>query len=112
MTKFLDLDSLPTGNERVLKLNGKEHALKAMSVADFIENTRLIQAQGDTPALDKEFEVMIALIQRGFPSVTTEELMALTLPQLNKILEFVQSSDAPDEAETKGDAANPPAAAK
>ncbi|HYG86988.1 MAG TPA: hypothetical protein VD978_12080 [Azospirillum sp.] len=112
MPKYLDLDGLPTGTtaERVLKLNGKEHPLKPMSVGDFIENTKLLQAQGDSPSLEREFEVMMKMIQRSFPSCSEAELMALTLPQLNQILDFVQDASGTDEAgEGK---ANPPVGEK
>ncbi|WP_431854309.1 hypothetical protein [Azospirillum sp.] len=99
MPTFLDLDNLPTGAaERVLKLNGREHTLKPMSVADFIENTRMIQAQGNTLELAQEFELMITLIQRGFPTIAKDELMGLTLPQLNRILDFTQPGEADESA--------------
>lgn len=112
-TQFLDLDSiaaeLPTV---VIKLGGKEHPLTPISVADWITNTKAIQALHVAETdLEIEVDAMIAMITRSFKTLTKDMLKALPLASLNKILEFAKNNngEAVANKEVAAEAAaNPP----
>jgi hypothetical protein len=112
MTRILNLDSVKPAEERVLKLNGREHAMKPMSVGDFIDNSRTARVQegGADPAT--EFELVLGMVARAFPTIPADELRGLTFAQLNTILSWSESGVGPAEgsAEGNGDAAETKAA--
>jgi hypothetical protein len=94
MTKLLNLDEL-VNEQRVLKLNGQEHVMKSLSVGDFIELNREIEKfkkRGGELTTEEQVELMIAEVQRYFPTMGTSELRNLTINQLLLILNFVRDS--------------------
>ena len=107
---YLDLDTVDAPTV-IIRLNGVEHELKQISLADWIANTKevqnLVAASGD---LEIESNVIIAMIVRSFPSLKTEDLLNMPLIKLNKILAFANGNNGTDdvkkevEAQTK---ANP-----
>ena len=91
-------------NGKVLKLKGKEHKLKPISVRDYIVNVRAAEALSKETDAGLHLEALVKLVTRLFPTLSEDDVNDLTVPQLEKILEFSK----PDEA---GNAAGEPEAA-
>lgn len=102
MTKILNLDSVKPAEERVLQLNGREHVMKPMSVGDFIENSRTARAQEATPDPAVEFETVLGMVARAFPTIADDELRALTFAQLNTILSWSETPVDPAAQSAEG----------
>jgi hypothetical protein len=103
VTDILNLDELATGTEKVLKLKGKEHALKVLSVRDFIKNAKQSIELAKTDDAVVHLESLVELVKELFPSLTDEDLNDLSMNQLNAILEFARpkAERQADEAESK-----------
>lgn len=89
MTKLLNLDELPVSVERTIVLNGKRHEMKPMSVGEFIAQQKLAkELEGNTDAA-KEFEAVIGMVNKSFPTMKREELEALSFDKLRAIFDFL-----------------------
>ena len=104
--KYLDLDSVDSGLEVVVKLDGVEHKLQQVTVEDFIANTKLLQNMKAEASLEEEVEVVITMLLRAFPTMNREQLRKLSMAKLNAILDFAQkhngSKDGESEAKSEG----------
>ena len=108
--KYLDLDSFGDASEFTVKLDGTEHKLAALTVDDFIFNTKLIQSLGTAPDIESELSAVVKMLTRAFPTMTEEMLRKLEIRKLNAILEFAHSNNGQraGEAEAETEAkANP-----
>ena len=89
--KFLDLDALAPKEVFRIKLNGKEHEMKQMTVEDFVWATKEAEARqdedGDPAAM---LRMMIDVLQRQFPSIDKEEFKELGFDKLAAILDFTR----------------------
>lgn len=90
-TNYLDLDSVEADIDFTVKLNGKEHRVRESSVSDFLANVRAIESLAVGASVEKEYGVIIGIIQRALPTVPEEELQALRLTQLHKIRDYVMT---------------------
>jgi hypothetical protein len=112
--KLLDLDKIPAGQpEVVVKLNGKEHRLKPMTVDGFIQNMKLVQGMKNEGNFEEEIEVVKDMILILFPTMTREDLGTMTFPQLEALKNFAQEASGSNEAEAGAAEAaseNPPTA--
>lgn len=110
-TKVLDLDAvLPPAI--VVKLDGKTHELKQISVRDFVENTRVMQEMDEKKreedmTLESEMGSLITMLNKTFPTISEEEFWSLSLPRLYQILEFAKAHNGEQAGQTKE---NPPKA--
>lgn len=95
---ILNLDALETGSEKVIIISGKEHGMVPFSVADFIEQMKSI-AQAENASPDEAFELVVDSIDRAFPSLPREEILALEMPKLNAIYEFIRATTEEEVAE-------------
>lgn len=91
MANVLNLDEIETGLERAIVLGGKRHALKPMSVEDYIAQLKDAQSAETEKDPVKMFELMVASVQRAFPSLKPAEVRKLSVAQLQKMMAFVQS---------------------
>ncbi|CCG43294.1 hypothetical protein [Magnetospirillum molischianum] len=101
MTKMLNLDAVKPKTERVLKLKGQEHAQAPLSVGDFIDNARASRRLAEKPDLVEEFELVLGMVGRSFPTVPETDLRALTFEQLSTILSWSQTDESAEDAEGK-----------
>lgn len=76
----------------VLKMNGKTHAMKPMSVGDFIFFSRAQKKADDVKDPAEQLEALVGLITRVFPTVKRDELEALPLTNLLKIAQYAQGT--------------------
>jgi hypothetical protein len=113
MTRILDLDELQTeAPEVVIKLNGKEHAMKVLSVGEFIENAKELEKsklevaspdeEGALTSLAGSFESIIQMILKAFPTMTRDMLADRPIAQLNQILSFVNGEGLKDAEDGEG----------
>jgi hypothetical protein len=102
---FIDLDTVSPAMVEI-GLDGKTHAMKQLSLKDFIENMRILsdieKRRADGKPVDplEEIEIVAKMLVRSFPTISEERLMQLTLPQLTKLREIVEkaseaSADSP-----------------
>ena len=90
MTKYLDLDAL-VADEISIRLNGVDHKFKEMTVEDFVWAQKKSEEADKTKVESDQVMWMIQIVQRSFPSVTTESLMQLPMAKLMALMEFVMS---------------------
>lgn len=116
-TKFLDLDAIAPEMELTVKLGGVQHKFKPTSVEAYFANTKMVadfmKANPDGDQAE-EFKLGVTMIQRSFPTMTTEMLMNLTFAQLQALQNWVKKADGSDKMEEEaaaGATENPPAAA-
>jgi hypothetical protein len=104
--KVLNLDMLDTGIEkRNLRLNGNDYAVEEMTVANFIETTRVAEKIADEPSLVLQIEATVEMILRSVPTLTKEALIGLSLVQLQTIVAFIRGDEDVDGVEkTEGEA--------
>lgn len=107
MTKFLDLDALTESTEKVVKIKGKEHILKPVTVGQFIENAKIVERLGTNPKFEDEFEAIVKMLLRAFPSMSRVDLEDLPIEHLNAVLEFARDNDGTRASEGEVAAANP-----
>lgn len=101
MTKILNLDDFNTPLKSI-KLNGRDHPMKPMSVKDFITTTREAQALGADADMGAQIEQLVKMVRAIFPTFTDDDINGLDMPQLNKIIEFARAEEeATAEAEAK-----------
>ena len=103
-TTILNLDEVKPAVTRVLKLKGKEHPQVPTSVGDFIENTRAAKALVGDPDPTAEFELILGMVGRSFPSISQEELRGLTNEQLSAILAWSKDDGVGKETAAKAGA--------
>lgn len=94
-TTFLNLDKLRT--ERTVILNGKERALRTMTVKQFMESFDAEKQYKDADE-KKRFEILVAEIPKFMSDTTTEELGDLELVQLNALFAFIRGTDSQPQA--------------
>lgn len=107
--KTLNLDDVKPAVEKVVKLNGKSHPMKAMTVGDFIDITsrtdELQKRKGDNElSFEQEFVLLTDIVMRGFETLSRDDIMGLSLEQLAKLAEFIQESAEEGAAEASEDA--------
>lgn len=92
-TNILDLDSFIT--QKVIKLKGKERALRSMTVGDFINaktfDEKMAAANGDTAG---QIDMLVDRILEYLGDTTKDELLALDQSQLFAIFAFVRGDEA------------------
>lgn len=102
MAKMLNLDEIKA-EEKVLKLCGKEHTMKEMSVEDFIKltkETEKYESGAKEMSLSEQMESLVDMVLKAFPTCPREDLMSQKLDMLTVILKFVRSDVEPDEEDS------------
>lgn len=98
-TKFLDLDAVKPATELVVGLGGMKHTLVPVTVEAFLANTTLIDQMREEGGISTrvEFELVIKLLLRSFPTMTDAMLRGLTFDQLKQLQAFAQNNDGTDQ---------------
>lgn len=103
MATMLNLDEVKPV-DKTLKMNGKSHVLKPMSVGDFIAITQAAEAEAKSKEevpLSKQIEQFVELAGTAFPTIPADELNALSLPQLTQIVEFARAGADDEEGDAE-----------
>ncbi len=96
--KVINLDKIVTRKDKVVILDGVEHALRSPTVKDYIDQMRTakeIDDLTDTPTVEtaqKVFELTIETLRRSFPTITNEQFHSLTMDQLNALRALAEDS--------------------
>jgi hypothetical protein len=91
--KVLNLDKLAKKEGRELVIFGKTYEVEGMTVANFIETTRVAEQLAEEPSLVKQVEATIDMIARSVPSVDKADLAKLELVQLQAIVKFIRGEE-------------------
>lgn len=98
MTKVLNLDDVAAPPKQFV-YQGETHEVKQLSVAGYMEVTKIIekvQEQAEAETDDnvmselEQFGMMKRVIQLTVPTMTDELINSMTLPQLMALSEFVK----------------------
>lgn len=100
-TNFLDLDAIAPEVEMTVRLNGQEHHLKPLSVEDFIKNTKDQASLGASGNVEDELNLVLRMLLRAFPTMNEEELRAVPLTKLWKLLEFAKENNGSTKIENE-----------
>lgn len=96
MTKVLNLDALETEIEKSVTVDGVDHAMKPLSVEEFVNNMKeieAIQAAGAEITPSEAFERSLVMIVRAFPSLEEARVRKMTTPQIDALFAFVQGEN-------------------
>lgn len=93
MTKFLDLDAVAKEAEFVVKLNGNNHSLKLATVETFVTNMKEIEKLGMAPSAEAEFEAVVGIVMRSFPTIPENEIRALNVLQIKALSDFAMTAN-------------------
>lgn len=96
MTKLLDLDKLETTTEYAITLKGVKHQMKAVSVGDYINLTKL-QEGFEGASMVEQVETALKMIMIAFPSVTEEVGRGLNFDQMSAIVNFIMTDSSSSE---------------
>jgi hypothetical protein len=96
---LIDLDAVQAEVEFVIKLDGKEHPVKPVSLEDFIANTKIMQkaATGDEISMEQELELVLSVVDRSIPTIGMERLRKLTMIQLKALQDAAMQMNGTDE---------------
>lgn len=93
MTKLLNLNQLSPKEARVVQIGEQTYTIKAMSVEDFIETTRVAEAMEAESSYAVQLSETIKLIKRSIPDVDNTVLLGLQLEQLRALTAFIRGED-------------------
>lgn len=93
MAKVLNLDALGKKEVREIVIGGKTHAVKQMSVGDFVNVTKLANKMESEKDPAKQLEASVGLLTLALPTVKKEDLMGLSMAQLTALGAFVRGED-------------------
>lgn len=116
MTKapnILDLDALVQEPMDII-LNEKTHRLRHVTLKDFLENAKDVEALGKSPSLREEIDITKRMLGRAFPTMKDEDFDGLTMQQMQAVVDFAHANNgqADGAVTATGEAkANPPPAA-
>lgn len=106
MTKVLNLDELETSLDKVVVIKGTQYAMKALSVEDFINQMKEIDAAtGQDMTAIEMYELSLRVILRAFPGLAEDVLRSLNTFQIDSLYAFLKEK-ADDLAEEGADAAS------
>lgn len=110
MSKILNLDELAPAEERVIVLKGKRHPLKVMTVEDVIANARSAERLERATDEIEQFEVLIEMLARNFPTMPEDEWRTMQVPQLEAVFKFAQElgQEANEQAAQEAASGNAP----
>lgn len=83
-------DLIPEPALVIVGLDGKKHPMQVATVGTFIANAKTIESLGTEASPVQEFEAMVEIILRGFPTLTREELDQWPVDTVNKISEMAR----------------------
>lgn len=87
--KLLDLDQF-VPDVKTIKLGGVSHAMKEITVAEYIAKTKALkEAKTTDDSVADQIEQTVQMITEGFPTIPVETLKAMSLQMLTAILEFI-----------------------
>jgi hypothetical protein len=111
-TKLLNLDEYGEVETLTIQLNGKEHKLQEMTVADFIWVQKEIKRQESMKDEVAVFESLVDMLHRQFPTIERHELEGMPMGKLRKLMDFVNSiaQQGAEGAIAAAAAENPPTA--
>lgn len=93
---YIDLDAVKPEVALEVGLDGQKHALKPITVEEFIANLRLMEQMGATGSIEKETEILVEMLSRAFPTIGKERLWKLTVSQLNELLALAKRFNGQD----------------
>ena len=111
--KILDLDAL-VQEQIIVRLNGRDHELRHVTLKDFLENAKDIETMGKSPSLEDEIKITKRMLSRAFPSMKEADFDGLNMVQMQAIIDYAHSNNgqnAGQVAAAEEAAANPPTAA-
>ena len=88
--KFLDLDALAPKEVFRIKLNGKEHEMKQMTVEDFVWATKEAEMRENSGSPVEMISMMIDVLKRQFPTIEEDEFRGIGFEKLAAILDFTR----------------------
>lgn len=100
--KVLNLDKLVPNEGRELVIAGVSYPVIGMTVANFIETTRVAEKMTAETSIADQIEATVEMILRSVPSIPREVLAQLSLEQLQTIVAFVRG-DAVEGVEQGGE---------
>ena len=90
--KLLNLDELPVRDEKVVVLGGKRHAMRPMSIGDFIRHQKVADEVDVAGNVGAQFEAIIDAILSVFPTIARADLEALTMDKVDALFRFIAAT--------------------
>jgi len=93
MTKIINLDELRKPTPLVIVVDGARHELKPATVESFLENVKAIEDMGVNATVAQEFDAMIGIITRSFPTLTEQQVRQWSVEQLRYLVELTRGAN-------------------
>lgn len=102
--KLLNLDQVAATTDKVVKIGGVEYAIVPISVGSFIKKTKEAEEYVRAGVQDplREVNIILDLISECIPAAPRYAIEALSLPQLQKIAEYIQRDDVDGAEDVEG----------
>lgn len=95
--KFLNLAKIDESVVRTLQIDGKDHPVPEMTVANFVETTAAAEALGENASLGAQMKLTMGMILRSIPTLKQADLDKLSMVKLARITAFVRGEDEVEE---------------
>lgn len=99
MVKFLNLDDFQTGVEKTIIWRKKEHAMKSMTIGDFMNSVKAAREAAEKAKSEKDnfdfssvFGILIDNIRKAFPTLTDEDVAEMRMEHAEAIFNFVRDT--------------------
>jgi hypothetical protein len=111
-TKVFNVDALTKAPMRVVLLDGVEHEIVQMSVADYLATLDMAEELEKDNTVQSQIKGIVAIVARAIPTLTEERLLKIDFDTLTSIAAFVRGEipeelasaleqDAVDESDTE-----------
>ena len=94
MAKMLNLDDLMEKEPIKVVLNGVTHVMKELNVALYVDVMKKMEALEATKSTADELELSFDIISKMVPTLSRDDLLALTQKQILALRELVFSGGA------------------
>ena len=102
--KILNLDKISPNSDRVLKIDGVDHAVKPVSAATFIFiNEMVAKMEKGTP--EEQLNALVDSIIKQVPTVSRDRLLDFDLATVNTIAAYVRGEDVEEQEQAVAQAA-------
>src|SRR6476620_5890057 len=88
---FVDLDEIHQ-DEVVVNLDGKRHKMVPLSVLDFVKNMKALKQLAEEADLEKEVELVHAMLARSFPTIGLERIQTFSMQMVQSLQAAIQTA--------------------
>lgn len=109
-TKILNIDELLEEVPMKIIVKGQEHAMSVVSMENFLENMKDLEALAAAPSVIAETEITIRVIGRSFPTLTEADIRKWPVTAIENLFNLIRGVDPDAQVEGTDSEGNPSSA--